>query len=153
MATDYILFIHGVNTREERESPEYADRIFQKIQEDMPNRQANLKKVAFYWGNVNLEAETKLKKQLQASPLWQEIWFREFRENQLLQFAGDASLYISRLIGSKVAKKLKADALKEIQNPTPDDRLHLVTHSWGTVILFDILFAGRWDNPNVPGHE
>ena len=31
MATDYILFIHGVNTREERENPEYADQLFNRL--------------------------------------------------------------------------------------------------------------------------
>ncbi len=29
--------------------------------------------------------------------------------------------------------------------------MHLITHSWGTVILFDILFANRWDDPTLPG--
>ena len=29
------------------------------------------------------------------------------------------------------------------------DRLHLVTHSWGTVILFDVMFAPRWDDTDL----
>lgn len=161
MATDYILFIHGVNTREEREQPEYADGLFQKIEREIQNNTANngrnLKKVALYWGDVNLEAETQLKNQLHASPLWEQMWFREFRNSQLIQFAGDAALYISRYIGSKVVKKLKEGALEAIQNPMPDDRLHMVTHSWGTVILFDVLFAGRWEQKvngnDVPGRD
>jgi hypothetical protein len=161
MATDYILFIHGVNTRIDREQPNYADELFQKIEQEIYNDASNNgrkpKKVALYWGDVNLEAETQLKKQLHASPLWEQMWFREFRDNQLIQFAGDAALYISRYIGSKVVKKLKQGALEAIQNPTPDDRLHLVTHSWGTVILFDVLFAGRWEQivngNNVPGYD
>jgi hypothetical protein len=66
MATDYVLFIHGVNTREEREQPEYADELFQKIEQEIKNNPANngrnLKQVALYWGDVNLEAETQLKK-------------------------------------------------------------------------------------------
>jgi len=78
---------------------------------------------------------------------------RTFREKQLLQFAGDAALYISRGIGYKVVNKLKTQAIEGLKNFQPDDRLHLVTHSWGTVILFDILFASRWDEPTVEGHN
>lgn len=155
MATDYILFIHGVNTREARELPEYADPLFNNIQKNLVNSGKIRKKVAFYWGNLPdlVNAETKLLKSLQKSPFWQQMWFREFREKQILQFAGDAALYISRHVGAQLVKKLKADVLREIGNPDSDDRLHLVTHSWGTVIIFDILFAGRWDDPNAPGHD
>jgi len=153
MATDYILFLHGVNNREVRERPEYADQFFALIQESNSDQKRDLKKVALYWGDVNKDAEAKLLAQLQTSPLWQQLWFRTFRERQLLQFVGDAALYISSYVGSKVINVLKTQALQEIKNPQPDDRLHLVTHSWGTVILFDILFAGRWDEPKIPGHD
>jgi hypothetical protein len=161
MATDYILFIHGVNNRSDRERPEYADGLFQKIEREIQNNASHsgrrLEKVALYWGDVNIEAETRLKNQLYASPLWDRMWFREFRDTQLIQFTGDAALYISRYVGSKVVKKLKERAMEIIENSEPDDCLHLVTHSWGTVILFDVLFAGRWEQQvngrNVPGRD
>ena len=149
MATDYILFIHGVNTRDQRENPEYAKDLIEGIKSQSPEFVA----IPLYWGDVNIEAETQLLDRLQASPLWNEMWFRTFRQQQLLQFAGDAALYISRHVGYKVVKRLTKDALKVLQNAQPDDCLHLVTHSWGTIILFDILFATRWDAPQVPGHE
>lgn len=141
MATDYILFVHGVNTREVREQPEYAAQLFDRIQKSVSGHKRDVKKVALYWGDVNINAETQLLTTLKSSPLWEQIWFREFREKQLLQFAGDAALYISRHIGSKVVNKLKTQALDALKNHQPDARLHLVTHSWGTVILFDVLFA------------
>jgi sulfur transfer protein SufE len=144
MTTDYILFIHGVNTRDVPEQPEYADSLFKLLQETKPN----LKKIALYWGDVNEKAETDLLKKLKASPLWSQMWFQTFREKQILQFAGDTALYISRGIGAQVVKTLKEQALNRLKNAQPDDRLHLVTHSWGTVILFDILFASRWDDNN-----
>ena len=53
----------------------------------------------------------------------------------------------------KVVERLKKDAIKVLQHAQPEDSLHLVTHSWGTVILFDILFATRWDDPEVPGYK
>ena len=154
MATDYILFVHGVNTREERETPEFADDLIKSLKQELGQDRTNkVEYIPLYWGDVNIKAENRLLKQLQASPLWEDMWFRNFREKQVLQFAGDAALYISRHIGYKVVKRLKETAIARIQNPQPGDCLHLVTHSWGTVILFDLLFAGRWNNPNVPGHE
>jgi hypothetical protein len=58
-------------------------------------------------------------------------------------------------------KKLTDQAVKQIMNSedikqqlplerNSGDRLHLVTHSWGTVILFDILFATRWEEAGLP---
>ncbi len=149
MTTDYILFIHGVNTRDQRENPGYAEDLIEGIK----SKSNNFVPIPLYWGDVNEAAETHLLKRLQASSLWDEMWFRTFREQQILQFAGDAALYISRHIGYKVVKRLKTDALQLLQQAQSDDCLHLVTHSWGTVILFDILFATRWDDPKVPGYE
>ena len=154
MATDYILFIHGVNTREERETPEFADELINQLKQKLgQDRTNNTVYIPLYWGDVNINAENRLLKQLQASPLWEDMWFRTFREQQLLQFAGDAALYISRHVGYKVVKKLKTKAIAQLQNFQSGDCLHLVTHSWGTVILFDVLFAGRWNDPKIPGHQ
>lgn len=151
MATDYILFIHGVNTREKREQPAYANKLFKLIQKNAESS-LTLKQVTLYWGDVNKTEEEKLLARLKASnEIWNKLWFKDFRANQLLQFAGDAALYLSRHIGSKVVQKLKEDAVKELKGYNPEtDRLHLVTHSWGTVILFDVLFADRWGNENTP---
>ncbi|MBW4550439.1 MAG: hypothetical protein KME35_04935 [Aphanocapsa sp. GSE-SYN-MK-11-07L] len=150
--TDYILFIHGVNTREVREQPTYADALFTKLQADVPTNY-QLKSVPLYWGDINIKAESRLIQTLEKSPLWTKMWFRDFRSKQILQFAGDAALYISRYIGSKVVARLKEQAIIMLQNLQPEDQLHIVAHSWGTVILFDILFAKRWDNPVVSGHQ
>jgi hypothetical protein len=151
--TDYILFIHGVNTREERELPTYADVLFEQISKKISASKHQLISVPLYWGNIITKAESKLQNTLEQSPDWQKMWFRDFRSHQILQFAGDAALYISRFVGSKVVAQLKTQALAQIQNIKPEDRLHLVAHSWGTVILFDILFAQRWDSPDAPGHD
>lgn len=156
MATDYIVFVHGVNTREEREEKTYADKLIERIDAEIASKSSKMtcEYIPLYWGDVNLEEEQKLLTKLQQSPTWKKMWFREFREKQLMQFVGDAALYISRHVGSKVVIAL-AEQLKEKlpANPTPGDRMHLVTHSWGTVILFDVLFAGRWDNPDLPAYE
>jgi hypothetical protein len=153
MATDYVMFVHGVNTRNERELPTYADQLFAKLEQRRTNHQHQLIKVSLYWGDVNKDAEDQLLNTMKSSPKWDKMWFQEFRSTTLLQFVGDAALYMSRYLGSKVVKRLRDDGQAIIKNVQPDDRLHLVTHSWGTVILLDVLFAPRWDDNDVPGHE
>ncbi|MBD2665002.1 hypothetical protein B6N60_03059 [Richelia sinica FACHB-800] len=160
MIKDYVLFLHGVNVRESKKNEArqiygYADDLFNLIktlvyQKDLGR---NCIKVPLYWGDVNQDALAKQLSTLQASSQWQKLWFQDFRQTQLLQFVGDAALYISRLIGSLAAEKLQRQAFERLADSKGGDRLHLVTHSWGTVILFDLLFANRWDNPDILGHD
>ena len=71
-----------------------------------------------------------------------------------MQFAGDGALYVSSAVGSKVADALKKQAIAGLQGySAKEDRLHIVTHSMGTVILFDILFSSRWDDDATIGHD
>lgn len=154
MATDYVLFIHGVNTRCDREKPDYADKLIYLIKNAV-DKSYQLQPIPFYWGDINKEAEDKLLGKLQSQDsCWQKLWFQKFRQTALLQFAGDSVLYISRTVGSKVVEKLNEYMIdKGLDNAGSEDRLHLVTHSWGTVILFDILFAERWNDPNIQGYQ
>jgi hypothetical protein len=156
MPTDYLLFNHGVNTRDARVEHTYADSLFELIQGYYTSYDSGriLKKVALYWGNVNEAEESKLLQTYRASSTWSQFWFREFREKQLLQFAGDGVLYISRAVGSRVADTLKEQIIAGLHGCDPEtDRLHVVTHSMGTVILFDLLFSARWDTEYMPGHK
>ena len=149
MATDYILFVHGVNTR----TSDYADRLFDLIRSSTGSLHRNLEKIVIYWGDVNKDQEQALLAAYQASPVWQKLWFKELRATQLTQFAGDAALYLSRYVGAKVAKLVEEQAVTGLSNHQEKDRLHLVTHSLGTVILFDMLFSARWDQPGIPGAD
>jgi len=152
MPTDYLMFIHGVDTRYHGLSPTYADQLFAKLQKSKTDNSRRLSKVALYWGDVNEDAENRLLKTMQKSATWKNLWFQNFRSNQILEFVGDAALYISRYLGARVVKQLKTDAERAIANFQPEDRLHLITHSWGTVILLDILFAPRWNEANLDGY-
>lgn len=161
MSKDYVLFLHGVNVRESPENEErqiyiYADKLFESIAKEVQQKSSdrNCIKVPLYWGNVNREALKELLAGLQGSSKWNQVWFQDFRKSQLLQFVGDAGLYISRLIGSMAADQLKEQIFKGLKDyKLGEDRLHLVTHSWGTVVLFDILFASRWDDSKIPGYQ
>lgn len=74
---------------------------------------------------------------------------QQFRSEAVLEFVGDAALYLSRHVGAQVVRRFH-EAMQIIARPSaPGDRLHLVTHSMGTVILFDLLFAARWEDPRL----
>jgi len=71
-----------------------------------------------------------------------------------MQFAGDAAVYSSRYVGSQVVDRLSQQARVGLQGfKQNEDSLHLITHSWGTVTLFDILFAARWEQSDMLGHN
>lgn len=149
MATDYLLFVHGVKTRNEADFRALATTLFNGIQRSLPDRSRVLKPVFFFWGDLNQGPQNALLKGFEASPRWKDFWFRDFRTEQVLEFVGDAALYLSRHIGSELVKKLRTNMLEAFQDEQPGDRLHLITHSWGTVILFDILFAARWEDEKL----
>lgn len=154
MATDYVMFIHGVHTRNNILNPSYADPLFANIQAQVTGMGSSLRleKVALYWGDVANEEEDQLKQVYERSSTWPQFWFRDVRETLLLQFVGDLALYTSRYVGAKIVQRLKDQLVTVLQASQPEDRLHLVTHSFGTIILFDLLFSSRWDPPDVPGH-
>lgn len=149
MATDYLLFVHGVKTRSESEFRDLASTLFKGIQRSVPDRSRVLKPVYFFWGDLNQGPQNALLKGLEVSSKWKDFWFRDFRTEQVLEFVGDAALYLSRHIGTALVNKLRTNMLEAFKDVQPGDRLHLVTHSWGTVILFDILFAARWEDEKL----
>lgn len=154
MPTDYVLFNHGVSTRNTQPHSTYADSLFDLIQSNYhPSPERTLKKIVLYWGDISAAEEQQLLTTYRASPYWNKMWFRSIRETIILQSLGDIALYLSRYIGSKVAERLEQQTLAGLEGFDPkEDRLHLVSHSLGTTILFDILFSARWDSPGSPGH-
>ena len=155
MTNDYLLFIHGVYTRSKTRNAAYADKLFDRIhrivQGEAPTLQ--LTKVPLYWGDVNESEEKRLRDTYASSPDWSKFWFRSLRETALLQFIGDAALYMSRSVGAKVVSTLEEQIREGLKNVQAGDRVHLVAHSFGAIILFDMLFASRWDPQDEPGHE
>jgi hypothetical protein len=71
--------------------------------------------------------------------------YQHFREGFLSDFVGDVMTYLNEERGHKIRQKL-ADQLCDLINKFPDEKnLHIVSHSLGTVILFDMLFSERFD--------
>jgi hypothetical protein len=154
MFTDYIIFIHGVNVRNEEAFKKQANSMFQSIKANINNPSRILKPIILFWGNIG---ESKIQELLQgftSSSQWSKFWFNELRTTQILPFVGDAAMYLSRAISKKIVQQITEQAINQIglstenlRHPPEGDRLHLVTHSWGTVVLFDILFSPRWEEP------
>lgn len=158
--TDHIIFIHGVNTREAGVEPTYADALIKQLyrKNEELNAPLDLNMIPLYWGDVNKADEAALLQIYQQSPLWKKMNFTNVRSNQLLQFTGDAALYISRFAGIKVIERLRLQTIAGLQQngrpgPQPGDHIHLVTHSMGTVILFDALFSARWDPEKTADYQ
>jgi hypothetical protein len=159
MATDYIIFVHGVNTRVEADFNRQANEMFAKIKAEMKGDSSRtIEPVILFWGDVAERPIRLLMEGLDASPTWKQFWFKEFRTTQVIPFVGDAALYLSRKVSVEIINQMTTQALDqmginldEIKNKSPEDgdRLHLVTHSWGTVILFDIMFADRWEDASL----
>jgi hypothetical protein len=149
MPTDYVLFIHGVKTRSAVDIQRIANNLLTKVDSCLAKDSCQLQLIVPFWGDLNLEPTEALRDGLKASSKWKDIWFQEFRSGILMDFVGDAALYISRHVGSQVVQRIEEKAAEGLKNAQPGDRLHLVTHSWGTVILFDILFAARWEDPKI----
>ncbi len=144
MATDYILFIHGVGVRDEH----YADGLYEQLKAKLQTETRTIQPLIVYWGDVTEPLELQLLKGYEGSSIWKDLWFEKLRATVLVRSIGDIALYITRLIGCKVAERV-AEKIAAISDPSPDDRLHLVTHSLGTVILFDFMFSARWEQ-DVP---
>ena len=142
--TDYVLFVHGVKSRSEDDFRKNTQSIFTPINAKLKNSGRNLVSVPCFWGKCGEPALNQLQDGLRRSKVWNELWFQDFREQTILNFVGDGALYLSRSIGAEVVNCIYNNALALLKEINPGDRLHLVTHSWGTVILLDILFAKRW---------
>lgn len=149
MTTDYVMFIHGTNTREKPYTITYAEKLFDRIKAEVlrQNSSLHLQAAPLYWGEADNKAEKMLQRTYSKSNQWSHFWFRDARNTLVLRFIGDAALYLSRYTGAKVVIELKNQILRQLGNHQPGDRLHLVTHSLGQVILFDLLFSSRWDLP------
>jgi hypothetical protein len=159
MPTDYIIFIHGVNVRDELAFKHQASSMFQSIAANINPSPSprTLKPITLFWGNIGEDSINKLRQGLEKSSKWEQLWFRKLRTTQVLPFVGDAAMYLSRFISSEILQQITEQAiaqiglsLEDLKDPPEEDRLHLVTHSWGTVVLFDILFAARWEDPELP---
>jgi len=67
------------------------------------------------------------------------------------------SVHLSRAIGAQIVYRIYETTIKNFGDVnkinSTEDRLHLITHSWGSIILMDILFADRWEDKEVADRD
>lgn len=149
MATDYVLFVHGVKHRRADEFSRTVEALLQRVGQAVGLNGRTIKPIVVFWGDLNVQPQATLRQGLEASPQWRKLWMTDFRVSEVIEFAGDAALYLSRHVGAQVVQRFQQMALPALQSAQSGDRLHIVTHSLGSVILFDLLFAARWDDPRL----
>ena len=138
-----IFFIHGVTVRD----ADYANNLQNLLQKQFRQRQEKLPLFySSFWGNVYRELENIWNKIDNAQD---PLKHQDFRKGYFSQFVGDAFTYLSSERGAKI-RTIIADQLIDFIHKNPQEtELHIITHSLGTVILWDILFSDKFhtDDP------
>ncbi|MBD1861525.1 MULTISPECIES: hypothetical protein [Trichocoleus] len=151
-----VFFMHGVATR----NVQYADSLQSLIREEFSQQQVALPLFyASFWGDVlndvgklwnavhqNLQAFQSANPQVDAQAVFR---YQNFRKGFFSEFVGDAFTYLNSERGIKI-RKLIAEQLSDFISRNPNEtELHIVSHSLGTVVLWDALFSERFhsDDP------
>jgi hypothetical protein len=78
--------------------------------------------------------------------------YQEFRQDFISEFFGDILTYFNTERGIKI-RELIAQGLRDLIQAFPRDKeLHLITHSLGSVVLWDVLFSEKY-NSDDPANE
>ena len=151
-----VFFIHGVATRDVN----YAETLKNLIKEEFLLRNQTIPHFrSSFWGNVLRDVDKMwnwieqdlqdFKKDNPQSNLDDIFRYKKFREGFLSQFIGDVLTYLNSDCGAEIRKIIAQDLYKFIQKHSSETELHIVAHSLGTVILWDVLFSDRF-NPKDP---
>ena len=98
-----------------------ADELWDWVLQDIEN---------FKWDNPGVDIETIFS-------------YRNFREQLITKILGDIFTYLNPDYGHAARKTIALQLLNFIKDHPGEDDLHLVTHSLGSVILWDILFSDK----------
>ncbi|MBW4482057.1 MAG: hypothetical protein KME14_05905 [Tildeniella torsiva UHER 1998/13D] len=111
MATDYVLFVHGVKQRQPEAFNRTTQELLQNVQQSIGNNGRTIKPIVVFWGDLNVQPQASLRQGLEASPQWRNLWLADFRIKEVIEFAGDAALYLSRHVGAQVVERFQQMAL------------------------------------------
>jgi hypothetical protein len=151
-----VFFIHGVATQDVKYATPLEELIrqeFQKKGKPSPYFCSGfwgdfLKDVGKMWDWIEQDLQD-IKQESPQAELDDIFRYQKFRKDFLFEFFGDAFTYLNSERGKRI-RGLIADKLEDFikQNPR-DNELHIVAHSLGTVILWDILFSDKFasDDP------
>ncbi|HEY9596166.1 MAG TPA: hypothetical protein V6D33_00660 [Cyanophyceae cyanobacterium] len=146
-----VFFIHGVATQ----TVKYAHPLEGLIREEFQKRNqpspyfcssfwaSILKDVGKIWNCIERDLQA-IKQENPQADIHDIFRYQKFRKDFLFEFFGDAFTYLHSERGAKV-RELIAHQLEDFINQNPSEtELHIVCHSLGTVILWDILFSDKF---------
>jgi hypothetical protein len=154
-----VFFIHGVATRD----AQYADQLKALIRKEFSERGKSVPHFhASFWGNVLRDIDKMwngidqdLQELQQDSPqasLDDIFRYRKFREGFLSQFVGDFLAYLNPRRGAAIRKIIAQDLYEFLKDNPEETEIHIIAHSLGSVILWDVLFSERFSS-NDPSFD
>ena len=146
-----VFFIHGVATRDAC----YSSNLQQLIKTEFSQREEkNPHFYASFWGSALTdmgkiwngidEDLAHAKKKYSKSDSEEFLKYRSFREGFFSQFMGDFFTYMNSDNGQEIRNIISQQLHNFIKQNPNDSEIHIVAHSLGTVILWDILFSDRF---------
>jgi hypothetical protein len=149
--TMLVFFIHGVATH----NVKYADKLKGLIKEEfieggkpLPHFYSSfwgdvLKDVGKIWNWIYQDLQ-EVKKDYPQANIDDIFRYQKFREGFLSEFFGDFLSYLNSERGATI-RKFIAQQLKDFLEKNPQEtELHIIAHSLGSVILWDVLFSERF---------
>ncbi|MBD1807854.1 hypothetical protein H6F98_20715 [Microcoleus sp. FACHB-SPT15] len=150
-----VFFIHGVATRQDG----YAGELIEKIREKFHERSQPfpyfhssrwggvLKNSPPLWNYVQQDlSDFQKTSKVDIGDVFQYIQYREFFIDQ---FFGDLFTYLNPDYGWEIRKVIAMQLIEFLKKYPDEDELHIVAHSLGGVILWDILFSDKF-KPSDP---
>lgn len=153
-----VFFIHGVATRDVK----YSNPLIEGIKKEFS--QADQKLPYFYnsfWGHVfndfnkiwnQIDKDlNELEKRSPNIIAKDAFRYRQLREGLISEFAGDMFTYMNEKQGREVRQLISDQLRKFIEKYPEEEEIHIISHSLGTVILWDILFSEKFKEDD-PAH-
>lgn len=151
-----VFFIHGVATKDAA----YSKQLQSLLKEELTRRDqplpdyypgfwgAVLKQTGQMWNWIHQDLQN-FKRSFPQIDVKDVFRYQEFREDFISQFFGDALTYFNTQRGEHIRDELANQLYQFIKHHPAEKELHVVTHSLGSVILWDVLFSERFacDDP------
>jgi hypothetical protein len=154
-----VFFIHGVATK----NAGYSKQLETFLKEEFIKRNQPLPYFyASFWGNVLTQTGQiwnwvhqdlqDLKRNHPQVDVQDIFRYQEFRQDFISEFFGDILTYFNTERGIKIRELIAQDLHDLIKNFSSDNELHIITHSLGSVVLWDVLFSDEYDSDD-PAYE
>lgn len=146
-----VFFVHGVATRDVK----YADTLKTLIREQcLARKQPAPYSYSSFWGNALSDVSRmwhqihqslhEFKAENPQSDLQEIFRYQAFREGLFSEFVGDMFTYLNQQRGYEIRKLIAQQLIAFIKEHPQETDLHIVAHSLGSVILWDVLFSNRF---------